>query len=79
MQNAILKDSKDSLELVLDIQSKATSDSEGDKKLRDQAVKIKEISKKKEEKALNELEMEFKLKEQKLDQVVSERMYNLES
>ena len=79
MQNAILKDSKDSLELVLEIQSKATTDSEGDKKLREQAAKLKEVAKQKEERALNDLENQFKIKEQRLDREVSERMYNIES
>jgi hypothetical protein len=41
MQAAILKDSKDSLELVLDMESRATSDSEGDKKLREKAAMLR--------------------------------------
>lgn len=79
MQAAILKDSKDSLELVLDIESRATSDSEGDKKLREKATKLREAAKLKEEKALQDLENTFKLKEQSLDREVSERYYDLES
>ena len=63
MQNAIIKESKDSLELVIDIESKATGNSEGDKKLREQAAKLREAAKKKEEKALADLEMQFKIKE----------------
>lgn len=78
MQSAILKDSKDSLELVLDIESRAISDSDGDKKLREQATKLREAAKLKEEKALQDLENTFKLKEQTLDREVSERYYDLE-
>jgi hypothetical protein len=52
MQAVILKDSKDSLELVLEIETKATSDSECDKKLLDKASKLREAAKNKEEKAL---------------------------
>lgn len=79
MQAVILKDSKDSLELVLEIETKATSDSECDKKLRDKASKLREAAKNKEEKALQDLENSFKLKEQALDRVVSERFFDLES
>lgn len=79
MQAAILKDSKDSLELVLDMESRATSDSEVDKKLREKAAMLRQGAKQKEEKALHDLENSFRLKEQALDREVSERYYDLES
>ena len=48
MQGVILKESKDSLELVLDIERAAKSDSPHDQKMRAQAQEMREMIAKKE-------------------------------
>lgn len=45
MQGLILKESKDSLELVLEMEDKAVGDTEYDKQIREKAAKMKEAIK----------------------------------
>lgn len=75
MQGVILKDSKDSLELVDEMESKAA----GDQTLLAKATELRERIKMKEERALQELDMLFKQKEHQLDKDVSSRLMENES
>ena len=79
MQGLIIKDSKDSLELVIDIEQRATSNSPMDENLRKQSAQVREELKTKMERQQKDLDLEFKKKEQKLDRETSERMLNNEN
>ena len=79
MQGLIIKDSKDSLELVIDIEQGATSNSPMDENLRKQSAQVREELKTKMERQQKDLDLEFKKKEQKLDRETSERMLNNEN
>lgn len=79
MQGVILKEHKDSLELVLDMEEKANSGSQVDENLRKQAGILKEQALAKKERALQELEMDFRKKEAQMDRTVSERLFVTET
>lgn len=79
LQGVILKESKDSLELVIEMERQATGDSQIDQNLRKQASEMREAAKEREKKTLQDLDNAFKKKEHDIDKSVSQRMFQIEN
>ena len=74
-----MKDSKDSLDFILDLESRATSDTPHDVSVRAKTKELREAVQRKEARALAELENQFRVKEQEVDRRVAERQMAIES
>lgn len=79
MQGVILKESKDSLELIIDLEDNAKGDSDADKVVREKIKEAKERIKVKEQRALADLEMQTKMKECEVERRLADRMLNIEA
>ena len=79
MQGVILKESKDSLELLIDLEEHSKGDSQTDKQAREKIQEAKERIKTKEQKALADLEMQTKMKECEVERRVADRMLAIEA
>ena len=79
MQGVILKESKDSLELLIDLEDNAKGDSDADKLAREKIQEAKERIKVKEQRALADLEMQTKMKECEVERRLADRMFNIEA
>lgn len=79
MQGVILKESKDSLELLIDLEDNAKGDSDADKLVREKLQEAKERIKAKEQKALADLEMQTKMKECEVERRLADRMFSIEA
>jgi hypothetical protein len=79
MQGVILKESKDSLELLIDLEDNAKGDSDADKLVREKLKEAKERIKVKEQRALADLEIQTKMKECEVERRLADRMFNIEA